>query len=207
MTSATRVAVKACRRVARICSVWRSRKPLRSWRLPRADGAQLRTATRAEKVIAENGEVAVALSDGSVLRSERLLVATGRHADVACVGLDAVGVPADAHAAPVDDGGRVTQGVWAIGDVTGHGAFTHVSMYQAGVVIRDISSRSVNDRYRPEAGAWGTLRIPPHWRNHRDPTAGDPPATAAASSVDAPRSTAFQNAAKTLPADHPRPSP
>jgi pyruvate/2-oxoglutarate dehydrogenase complex dihydrolipoamide dehydrogenase (E3) component len=28
--------------------------------------------------------------------------------------------------------------VWAVGDISGKGAFTHVSMYQAGVVIRDV---------------------------------------------------------------------
>lgn len=28
--------------------------------------------------------------------------------------------------------------MWAIGDVTGKGAFTHVSMYQAGIAVRDI---------------------------------------------------------------------
>jgi pyruvate/2-oxoglutarate dehydrogenase complex dihydrolipoamide dehydrogenase (E3) component len=33
---------------------------------------------------------------------------------------------------------RATDGVWAIGDVTGHGAFTHMSMYQADIVVRDI---------------------------------------------------------------------
>jgi pyruvate/2-oxoglutarate dehydrogenase complex dihydrolipoamide dehydrogenase (E3) component len=32
----------------------------------------------------------------------------------------------------------VTDGVWAVGDITGRGAFTHVSMYQAGIVIRDV---------------------------------------------------------------------
>ena len=39
---------------------------------------------------------------------------------------------------PVDDRCRVTDGVWAVGDITGKGAFTHVSMYQAGIVIRDV---------------------------------------------------------------------
>ena len=34
--------------------------------------------------------------------------------------------------------GHVTSGVWAVGDVTGKGGFTHVSMYQAEIVIRDI---------------------------------------------------------------------
>jgi pyruvate/2-oxoglutarate dehydrogenase complex dihydrolipoamide dehydrogenase (E3) component len=33
---------------------------------------------------------------------------------------------------------RVADGVWAIGDITGKGAFTHMSMYQAGVATRDI---------------------------------------------------------------------
>jgi len=34
---------------------------------------------------------------------------------------------------------RVADGVWAVGDITGKGAFTHVSMYQADVVIRDLT--------------------------------------------------------------------
>ena len=33
---------------------------------------------------------------------------------------------------------RAADGVWAIGDVTGKGAFTHMSMYQADIVVRDI---------------------------------------------------------------------
>ena len=33
---------------------------------------------------------------------------------------------------------RVAERLWAVGDITGKGAFTHVSMYQAGVVIRDV---------------------------------------------------------------------
>ena len=33
---------------------------------------------------------------------------------------------------------RAGDGLWAIGDITGKGAFTHVSMYQAAVAARDI---------------------------------------------------------------------
>ena len=36
---------------------------------------------------------------------------------------------------------RVTDGVWAIGDITGKGAFTHVSMYQGAVVVNDLLGR------------------------------------------------------------------
>jgi pyruvate/2-oxoglutarate dehydrogenase complex dihydrolipoamide dehydrogenase (E3) component len=36
---------------------------------------------------------------------------------------------------------RVADGVWAIGDITGKGAFTHVSMYQGAVVVNDLLER------------------------------------------------------------------
>jgi len=36
---------------------------------------------------------------------------------------------------------RAAPGVWALGDITGKGAFTHMSMYQAGIVIDDILGR------------------------------------------------------------------
>ena len=37
---------------------------------------------------------------------------------------------------------RAAPGVWAIGDITGKGAFTHMSMYQADIVIADILGRA-----------------------------------------------------------------
>ena len=39
---------------------------------------------------------------------------------------------------PVDERMRAAPGVWAIGDIVGHGAFTHMSMYHAGIVVADI---------------------------------------------------------------------
>jgi len=56
-----------------------------------------------------------------------------------------------------------------------------------------ISSRSANDRYRPDAGASVTDGIPPPSRNHRTPTAADTQACTAASSLDTPRAIAAQN--------------
>src|SRR3954447_7727801 len=103
-----------------------------------ADGVTVRPGVSAEKVTHDGSVFTVGLADGSSVTAERLLVATGRRADPAAVGLDTVGVPADSHTAPVDDRCRVAHGVWAVGDITGKGAFTHVSMYQAGVVIRDV---------------------------------------------------------------------
>jgi hypothetical protein len=56
-----------------------------------------------------------------------------------------------------------------------------------------ISSRSANDRYRPDAGASVTDGIPPPSRNHRTPTGADTPASIPASSLDKPRAIAAQN--------------
>ena len=50
----------------------------------------------------------------------------------------AIGIDESARSIPVDDHLRVAPGVWAIGDITGKGAFTHVSMYQAAIVVDDI---------------------------------------------------------------------
>jgi hypothetical protein len=59
-----------------------------------------------------------------------------------------------------------------------------------------ISSRSANDRYRPDAEASVTDGISPPSRNHRTPTGPDTPAAAAASSLDSPRAIARQNACR-----------
>src|SRR5215212_2833589 len=59
------------------------------------------------------------------------------------------------------------------------------------------SSRSANDRYRPESGfdegASAAGGMPPASRNHRVPTAGDTPARRAASSLAKPAAIAAQN--------------
>src|SRR3954447_11001536 len=33
---------------------------------------------------------------------------------------------------------RAGERLWAVGDLTGHGAFTHMAMYEADVAVRDI---------------------------------------------------------------------
>jgi len=107
-----------------------------------SEGVRVLTDVSAKAVRGDAAGVSVDLSDGTTVSAERLLVATGRRADPQAVGLGAVGVPADARFAPVDDRCRVADAVWAVGDITGKGGFTHVSMYQAGIVIRDILGES-----------------------------------------------------------------
>ena len=102
------------------------------------EGITVRTGTRAERV-SHNGQVfRLSLADGTVLAAEQLLAATGRRAGLAGLGVAAAGLDPSAASIPVDDRMRAADGVWAIGDITGKGAFTHVAMYQAGVAVRDI---------------------------------------------------------------------
>ncbi|HJY74372.1 MAG TPA: NAD(P)/FAD-dependent oxidoreductase [Streptosporangiaceae bacterium] len=74
----------------------------------------------------------------SVLTAEQLLVATGRRTDLAGLGVAAIGLDPSARVIATDGWMRAAEGVWAIGDVTGKGAFTHMSMYQADIAVRDI---------------------------------------------------------------------
>ena len=80
----------------------------------------------------------VHLGDGASISAERMLVATGRRSDLASLGVGALGLDEDAPGLPVDGRMRVAPGVWAVGDVTGKGAFTHVAVYQARLCVADI---------------------------------------------------------------------
>jgi pyruvate/2-oxoglutarate dehydrogenase complex dihydrolipoamide dehydrogenase (E3) component len=73
--------------------------------------------------------------------AERLLMATGRRPDLAGLGVGAIGLDEEARSITVDDRMRAAERVWAIGDVTGVGAFTHISMYQAAIAVADILGR------------------------------------------------------------------
>jgi pyruvate/2-oxoglutarate dehydrogenase complex dihydrolipoamide dehydrogenase (E3) component len=108
------------------------------------EGIEVRTGTRAQAVRHDGTAFTLALSDGSEVTADALLVAAGRRTDLPGIGVGAVGVDESAHAIPVDDHLRVAPGVWAVGDVTGHGAFTHMSMYQANIVVHDILGEEVS---------------------------------------------------------------
>ena len=101
------------------------------------EGITVRTGARAGRVEHDGSQFTVEVS-GQRLRAGRLLVATGRRGNIAGLGLGAVGLDEGARTLEVDDRMRAADGVWAIGDITGHGAFTHVSMYQAEIARRDI---------------------------------------------------------------------
>lgn len=105
------------------------------------DGMTLRTGVSAKSVRRGGPGVVVELSDGGQLEAERLLVATGRRSDLRSLGVDAAGLDPDAAAVAVDGHLRAAPGVWAVGDVTGHGAFTHVAVYQGRIAAADVLGR------------------------------------------------------------------
>jgi pyruvate/2-oxoglutarate dehydrogenase complex dihydrolipoamide dehydrogenase (E3) component len=102
------------------------------------EGIAVRAGARAERAGHDGRQFTVTLAGGETLTAERLLVATGRHVDLAALGIGAYGLEERARSIATDERMRVAEGLWAIGDVTGKGAFTHVAMYQAAVAVADI---------------------------------------------------------------------
>ncbi len=148
-------------------------------RILESEGITVRTSARATGVSHDGSVFEVTLEGGGPVTGERLLVATGRHVDLAGIGAESIGVAVDGRALPVDDHMRVCDGVWAIGDITGKGAFTHMSMYQADIVVRQFLDQPVTPAdYRavprvtftdPEVGSVGLSEAAARCRGPRGP--------------------------------------
>jgi pyruvate/2-oxoglutarate dehydrogenase complex dihydrolipoamide dehydrogenase (E3) component len=98
-----------------------------------SEGIEVRLGAKAERIRYDDGFLV-----NDALRAERLLVSIGRRTNLAGLGLDTVGLDPNARFVEVDDRLRAGDGLWAVGDVTGKGAFTHVAVYQGRIVARDI---------------------------------------------------------------------
>jgi pyruvate/2-oxoglutarate dehydrogenase complex dihydrolipoamide dehydrogenase (E3) component len=110
------------------------------------EGIGVRTGAKAKRVAYHAGpgggaDFTVTLGDGGEVTGAALLVATGRRADLAAVGVGRVGIDESQPAVPVDDHMRAAPGVWAIGDIVGQGNFTHLSVYHADIAVADILGR------------------------------------------------------------------
>jgi pyruvate/2-oxoglutarate dehydrogenase complex dihydrolipoamide dehydrogenase (E3) component len=106
------------------------------------DGVDVRLDARAERVTG-NG---LFLADGEEVPFDRLLVATGRDANVD--GLEALELTISRRGIEVDQHMRAAPDVWAIGDVTGIAQFTHVGKYHARVVAYDMDGRDARADHR-----------------------------------------------------------
>jgi pyruvate/2-oxoglutarate dehydrogenase complex dihydrolipoamide dehydrogenase (E3) component len=112
------------------------------------DGLQVLTSAEIGSVSYADGTFSLDLGD-QVLTAEKLLVAAGRRNNLAEIGLETVGLDPSAKVIDTDERMRAGERLWAVGDITGHGAFTHMSMYQASVTVRDLLG---------EDGPWADYR-------------------------------------------------
>lgn len=103
-------------------------------------GIRVLTGAQADRVTYADGTFTLA-AGGEAITAERLLVATGRTPQLRGIGLETVGVEEGVKALETDERMRVlrdgqpVEGLFAIGDITGKGAYTHVSMYQSRIVV------------------------------------------------------------------------
>jgi pyruvate/2-oxoglutarate dehydrogenase complex dihydrolipoamide dehydrogenase (E3) component len=105
------------------------------------EGMTVHTGAKITGVGHDGAGFSVAIDGVGDVKAARLLVAAGRRPDLAGLGVAAIGLDEGARSIAVDDRMRAADGVWAIGDVTGVGAFTHISMYQAAIAVDDILGR------------------------------------------------------------------
>jgi pyruvate/2-oxoglutarate dehydrogenase complex dihydrolipoamide dehydrogenase (E3) component len=68
-------------------------------------------------------------------------VAAGRKPNLSDIGLETVDLDPAARSLTVDDHMRVADGIYAIGDITGHGQFTHVAVWQSRVLTAHLLDR------------------------------------------------------------------
>jgi pyruvate/2-oxoglutarate dehydrogenase complex dihydrolipoamide dehydrogenase (E3) component len=102
-----------------------------------AEGIKVCVNAPAERVSHHGDRFTVHLGQAALM-AERLLVATGRKVDLVSLGVGSIGLDEHARVIATDEWMRAADGVWAIGDITGKGQFTHMSMYQADIAVRDI---------------------------------------------------------------------
>ena len=102
------------------------------------EGIELLLKSRAQSVEPRDAAITVNLDGGRQVTGQALLVATGRRANLQDIGLETVGLDPSARLLEPDDHLRVGERLWAIGDVTTSGGFTHMAIYHADIVVQDI---------------------------------------------------------------------
>lgn len=117
----------------------------------RRDGVDIRTNTRARRVRAAagaDGAHAVDLSDGSTVEGHEILLAIGRSAPLAGLGLETVGVELTDGRLRPDDRLRIAEGVYVAGDPAGPEMHTHLAVYQGEMVARIVLGDDVRPDHR-----------------------------------------------------------
>jgi len=115
--------------------------------LLRAEGIELHLGVHATAARRDGADYVLELADGTSLRGDKLLIATGRRPRTAGIGLETVGATFDASGVRVDARLRAADRLWAIGDVTGIRLLTHVGKYQGEVVASNILGETREAHY------------------------------------------------------------
>ncbi len=106
------------------------------------EGIELHFGGHASGVSFGGSEYVLVLEDGTELRGDKLLVATGRRPRVEGIGLDTIGLePGPKGGIEVDARMGAGDNVWAIGDATGVWPLTYVGKYQGRVAADNILGR------------------------------------------------------------------
>jgi pyruvate/2-oxoglutarate dehydrogenase complex dihydrolipoamide dehydrogenase (E3) component len=127
-------------------------------REPRALGAALGRALESEGIELHFGQYAsrarrdgddyvLEFPDGSALKGDRLLVATGRRPRIEGIGLENAGIETGKQGIEVDARMSAGPGFWAIGDVTGIWPLTYVGKYQGRVAAANILGHEAQANY------------------------------------------------------------
>jgi pyruvate/2-oxoglutarate dehydrogenase complex dihydrolipoamide dehydrogenase (E3) component len=124
-----------------------------------AEGVAFRLKAATKRVENRNGAIALTVESGGAnetLEGSHLLVATGRGPNTDDLGLEAAGVATDARGyVKVNDRLETNvPGVWALGDVKGGPAFTHISYNDYQIVYANLidgKNLSTENRYLPYA--------------------------------------------------------
>ncbi|MBM6400353.1 dihydrolipoyl dehydrogenase family protein [Phycicoccus sonneratiae] len=130
------------------------------------DGIQVLAGASIRSVAHADGRFSVAVTDAGGtdldLDADRLLVAAGRRPNLGDLGLETVGLDPSTRSLDTDERMRAGEKLWAVGDITGQGAFTHMSMYQAGIALRDLTGTD---------GPWASYHAVPRV-TYTDPEVG-----------------------------------
>ena len=113
-----------------------------------AEGIELKLGRHATAAKRHGDGYALEFDDGSELRGDKLLVATGRTPRTAGLGLEEAGVKlGERGRVEIDSHCSAGDGFWAIGDVTGIWPLTYVGKYQGRVVSANILGRPAEANY------------------------------------------------------------
>lgn len=128
-----------------------------------AEGLDLREGVTVEQVERFGGSVRIHVSSAhgaGRIDGSHLLIAAGRSPNVSDLNLPAAGVRQTPQGIAVNRGQRTSnRRIYAIGDVTGGPRFSHVSGYQAEIVLRRALFR-IPARFNPAIIPWVTFTDP-----------------------------------------------